>query len=328
MNNEKINVSVVVPIYNGENFIDSLITNFKNQTYNGFEVIAVNDGSKDSTKEKLESYNNKNLEFQLTVINQENSGVSAARNRGIKEAKGDYICFVDADDIISKDYIELLYNAAETQNSNIAVAYMSRNIEELQTRENVTASLISSTEMLEEYLYRGNKYTICACIFKKDVFFERNLFFPEGYKYSEDVFVLWSWFAAEKNVAIINCCIYYYYNNPTSAMNKGMDVGRLDAIYLMKKLEEILPELNPEFASQFQKFVVARHHWSILWQAAIRIDGYKNFVAYCKHFEMKKEIKKMLSYPQLLLAGSSLVYVISPFLYYFTVRALSFLKKN
>ena len=73
-------------------------------------------------------------------------------------------------------------------------------------------------------------------------------------------------------------------------MNKGMDVGRLDAIYLMKKLEEILPELNSEFAPQFKKFVVARHHWSILWQAAIRIDGYKNFVAYCKHFEMKKEI--------------------------------------
>ena len=111
-------------------------------------------------------------------------------------------------------------------------------------------------------------------------------------------------------------------------MNKGMDIGRLDAIYLMKKLEHILPELNPEFAPEFSRFVVARHHWSILWQAAIKIDDYKNFISYCKHFEMRKEIKKMLFYPQLIFAASSFVYLVSPFLYYFLVRALSFLKKS
>lgn len=328
MDEMNINISVIVPIYNGENFIDSLITNFKKQTYKGFEVIVVNDGSKDRTKDKLGAYSNENLNFVLTVINQENMGVSAARNRGIKEAKGEYVCFVDADDIISNDYLELLYKAVTTQNVNIASAYMSRDKNQLDIRENSDVIILPSTEMLKEYLYRGNKYTICACIFKKEVFFQRNLFFPEGYKYSEDVYVLWQWFAGEENVAVINCCVYYYYNNPTSAMNKGMDVGRLDAIYLMKKLNGIISELNPEFAPEFIKFVVARHHWSILWQSAINIDGYKNFVDYCKDFEMKKELKKMVSYPQFLFAVSSLVYVISPFLYYFLVRTFKFLKKT
>ena len=313
-------VSVVVPIYNGEKFVDTLISNFTKQSFKNFEVVIVNDGSTDSTKEILESYKENKFDFSLTIIHQKNAGVSAARNTGINNAKGKYLCFVDADDVISSDYLEILYNAINFGNSGIAVAYMSRKLSDLQNRDQVKIQQITSTEFLRDFLYRGIKYTVCACMFDKKCFVERGVYFPEGFKYSEDVYVLWQLFAAEKNITVVNCSVYHYYDNPQSAMNKGMDIARLDAIRLMQKLEKILPNLNSEFAPEFIKYAVARHHWSILWQAAIKLNNYKEFNEYCKNFEMKKELKKMLSYPQPKLSLSSLIYTISPLLYYHLIR--------
>jgi hypothetical protein len=87
-----------------------------------------------------------------------------------------------------------------------------------------------------------------------------------------------------------------------------------------------MEELNPEFSVEFKKFAVARHNWSILWQAAIKTGSFKEFKEFCKHFEMKKELKKMLDYPQLMLSLSSLLYIISPFIYYCSIKLIVLLK--
>ena len=94
----------------------------------------------------------------------------------------------------------------------------------------------------------------------------------------------------------------------------------MDAIRLMQKLEPILAELAPEFSPEFNQYAVARHHWSILWQAATMLGTYKAFREYCSHFEMRKELKKLLRYPEARISLSSLVYVISPFFYYHLLR--------
>ncbi len=318
-------ISVIVPIYNGEQHIYNCVNAFCKQTFKNFEVIFVNDGSQDGTKEIFDELKEKELPFGLRVIHKENNGVSAARNDGIRAATGEYLCFVDADDIISDDYLEVLYNGVVSTNSNIAVAWLTRSIEDLQKREGKPEILkVPSTQFLRKFLYKGIKYTVCACIFKRACFKEME--FPVGYRYSEDVFVLWQLFAREENITEVCCKIYYYYNNPESAMNKGIDVSRLTAVELMKKLEPIMDELNPEFAVEFKKFAVARHNWSILWQAAIKTGSYKEFKEFCKHFNMKEELKKMISYPQLTLSVSSLVYIISPFFYYCFIKLLGILK--
>lgn len=327
MDNIEVAVSVIVPVYNGEEFIDSLIANLKSQTFRNFELVIVNDGSKDRTKEILDGLEEQELNFKHTVIHKENAGVSAARNDGIKAAKGEFICFIDVDDIISNDYLETLVNAAVKTNANIAVAWLTRSIEDFEKREkDVEFSQIPSTEFLRKFLYKGIKYTVCACIFRKTCFTNTGIEFPVGYRYSEDVYVLWQLFAREKSITEVCYKIYYYYNNPKSAMNKGIDISRLTAVELMKKLEPIMDELNPEFAIEFKKFAVARHNWSILWQAAIKTGSFKEFKEFCKHFEMKKELKKMLSYPELMLSLSSLIYIISPFIYYCFIRLIVLLK--
>lgn len=320
MQDNSITVSVIVPIYNGAAFVDELLAGLRAQNFSDFEVILINDGSTDNTAEKLDRVQQESHDFRINVIHQVNAGVSAARNAGLRVAKGKYICFVDADDYVSADYLEVLHDAIVSSRSRIAVGHITRNRSELIHLEKPDVRIHTSTQFLREFLYRGIKYHVCACMFDRDCFTERELCFPEGFRYSEDVFVLWQLFAAEQTVAEVECKIYHYYDNPHSAMNKGIDIRRMDAIVLMQKLETILQELNPEFAPEFIEFAVARHHWSILWQAASRLHSYKEFTEYCSHFEMRTQLKKMFRYPETKLSLSALLYVISPWVYYHLLR--------
>lgn len=320
MPEKAVDVSVIIPIYNGESFVDALIESLRQQTFESFEVVVVNDGSVDGTARKLEAASATELPFLLTVISQKNAGVSAARNVGLRGAKGTYVCFVDADDIIAPDYLEVLYDAVKSSGARIAAAHITRQEAELYEKLPSDHRLLSSTEFLREFLYRGIRYSVCACMFHRDCFAQRGICFPEGYRYSEDVFVLWQLFAAEPSIAEVERKLYYYFDNPGSAMNKGIDLKRMDAIILMKKLEAILPELNPEFAPEFIRYAVARHHWSILWQAATRLDTFGKFKEYCTHFEMRSQLKKLLRYPEVRISLSSLAYVLCPFVYYHMLR--------
>jgi len=99
-------ISVIIPLYNKENYIKRAINSVLNQTYQNFEIIIVNDGSTDSSLEKVKEIK----DLRIKIINQKNQGVSAARNRGIKEAKFNYVAFLDADDEWERDYLKTIVN--------------------------------------------------------------------------------------------------------------------------------------------------------------------------------------------------------------------------
>lgn len=313
-------ISVIIPVYNGAKYIPTILESLKAQTLQDFEVVFVNDGSKDDTPEILDQVAGSNLPFGCTVVHQQNAGVSVARNHGLEQARGEYICFVDVDDVISADYLEVMFQALVTTNARVVVAHITRNQEDLCDHAEQKPVIHTSTEFLREFLYRGIKYSICACMFQRACFEDPTLRFPEGYRYSEDVFLLWQLFGREKEIAEVNCEVYFYYDNPYSAMNRGIDIRRKDAIILMQKLEGILAKLNPEFSKEFNQYAVARHHWSILWQAATKLRSYREFREYCTHFRMKPELKKLLRYPEMRISLSSLLYVISPVMYYLLLR--------
>ena len=112
-------VSVIVPAYNCENYIEKCLDSILCQTLDDMEIIAINDGSTDSTGAILDKYAKNNQ--KITVFHQKNSGVAAARNAGLKAAKGIYIGFVDADDYISKDMFQSLYCAASQKDADLAM---------------------------------------------------------------------------------------------------------------------------------------------------------------------------------------------------------------
>ena len=93
-------ISVIIPVYNAEKYLDKCLESLENQTLEGIEIVCVNDGSKDNSLEVLNRHAEKDK--RIKVINQKNAGVSAARNKGIRTARGKYITFVDADDFIKE----------------------------------------------------------------------------------------------------------------------------------------------------------------------------------------------------------------------------------
>ena len=121
-------ISVIVPVYNVEKYLEECLDSIKNQTFNDIEVILVNDGSIDGSKEICERFCLQDSRFKL--INQENQGQSVARNRGFKESRGQYIMFVDSDDVVKEDLVEVLFSYMKAD-VDIVECKLTQNIEEL-----------------------------------------------------------------------------------------------------------------------------------------------------------------------------------------------------
>ena len=113
-------VSIIIPVFNGEPFLDRCLSSVINQSYNNIEIIIINDGSTDNTQSICESYSKNDP--RVIIINKKNEGVSTARNVGLDTAVGDYIYFVDADDYVLEDGIEKLVKKAIDNAADIIVA--------------------------------------------------------------------------------------------------------------------------------------------------------------------------------------------------------------
>ena len=113
-------ISIIVPIYNVENYLRQCLDSIQNQTYQNFECLLINDGSPDNSADICREYVEKDARFRY--FEKENGGVSSARNLGIECSGGTYITFIDADDWVDSDYLEVLYNALIDENADISVS--------------------------------------------------------------------------------------------------------------------------------------------------------------------------------------------------------------
>lgn len=115
-------ISVIVPVYNVEKELPRCIESLLTQTYSNFELLLINDGSSDGSPEIMEKYAEKDL--RIRTLHKKNGGVSSARNRGLEQAKGEYVCFVDADDAVAPQYMEWLYLALRQSGEAVAICRM------------------------------------------------------------------------------------------------------------------------------------------------------------------------------------------------------------
>ena len=239
--NEQPLISVIVPVYNGESYIDDCITSVLNQEYKNFELILVNDGSQDGSKEKLDIWEEKNK--KIKVIHQINGGVSAARNKGIENANGKYITFIDIDDCISKDFLFYYYNLIKKFDAEIALTPMPQKFsnpaecitEKIEDDIKVWSGEKTACEMLYYNIAIGpwNKLISKELIDKYNIRFNNNLAYGEGFNFSVDCF------QRAKKVAVGRKKVYYYrVNNPNSAMTKfklKLVTGSIEAQKCIKK---------------------------------------------------------------------------------------------
>ncbi len=286
-----IKVSVIVPVFNTEKYLEKCLNSLINQTLQDIEIICVNDGSTDKSADIIKKFVNKDSRFKL--INQENKKQGAARNAGMKIAKGEYIGFVDSDDWVDLEYYEKLYNAAKRHNFDIALGT------NVRVKKNINKKRLNITKE-KEYTSIQEKFDVniqwknpCPTnkIYKRDLFLKHNITWPEGVYCEDRIFTLKAVYFANGIVSVPNVN-YYYFNNPNSTVNKHK-------IKHFKKLRTDKNNANKEIL-----FFLKEHN------ADIRD---KNFWAVTKEFKVLGiplvKIKESLKTKKIYLFGFLLVFV-------------------
>lgn len=247
-------ISFIIPAYNAEKYITRCIESILSLTYEKYEIIVVNDGSEDSTLEKC----NKITNSHMVVLTQENKGVSAARNYGLRYASGEYVIFVDADDTINKSGFERVIRYVNTNTVNIlAFDYAeiygdTRKIqvfpkktgvygkEDCQAiRNNLIDFPISENK---KSFYMGAK--VYQYLIRKDML--DDICFPEGIHYAEDLCFFRKVFEKTESIDVIHDCAYNYYIYNDSAAHKYRKNywQELMAVYNILCENEELPEVK------------------------------------------------------------------------------------
>ena len=184
-------ISVIIPVYNVEKYLEQCINSLLNQTLKDCEFIFVNDGSKDSSKEIIEKY--KALDNRIILINQENQGVSIARNNGLNVAKGEYIGFVDADDYIEEDMYEILYNNMINNNVDLTICDFESSLDGHRIISNFNLSKNTSLRkdyiesiLLKKFFESDELNTVCTKLYKSIIIKSNNITFPQRVSLGED----------------------------------------------------------------------------------------------------------------------------------------------
>ena len=229
-----IMVSVIVPIYNVEEYLEECLESIRNQTYTNIEVILVNDGSTDGSREICESYCEKDIRFRL--INQENQGQSVARNRGVKESVGQYIMFVDSDDVVNTDVLEVLLPYMKTD-VDIVECEMTREKEAffLNKIPTIVFEGNSKEAILNCIAFRAVKFCAFTKLYRREIV--EKIPFLEGYIY-EDVFTGINYLNHIRKIIVVDYIGYYYRVRPNSIMTKSFNEKNLDIFTIGKKLIE------------------------------------------------------------------------------------------
>ena len=245
-------VSIIVPVYNVEKYLRKCLDSLINQTLKDIEIICINDGSTDKSLEILEEY--KNRDSRIILLNQENSGQSVARNRGIEIAKGEYIGFVDPDDWIDLDYYEKLYNAASTNNTDIAVGGIIRvtGIKKKKFLNFEKETITDNTNLKFELCDVPEKSYVWNKIYKTEKLKEIGLEFEKGIFYEDCIFTPQALFYLEKIVTVPN--IYYYYlRRGNSTVKQRSEKANADNVYAHKKANDFIKEHNIDISSHEPK---------------------------------------------------------------------------
>lgn len=207
-------VSIIVPVYNVEKYIDECVQSLIGQTYKNLEIILVDDASPDNCGAICDAYAKQ--DGRIVVIHKSNGGAASARNAGIDVATGDYICFVDSDDIIHADYVQILLETVKSSNADIAVCdfyYWMRNETQLVRCEK------EGYYSAEEYLLEFTKSWSCSLmtnkLFKRDVV--GTIKFEEGH-YIDDEFFTYLVVMNASSLAVKSVPLYFYRMRKTSVM--------------------------------------------------------------------------------------------------------------
>lgn len=240
-------ISVIIPVFNDERRIEESINSVLNQTYDNLELIVINDGSTDRTLEKVQKYSDK----RMKVFTQENQGTGQARNKGLKEAAGDFICFVDSDDTIEPDFLEEMSKLIKQQNASIVACSYKNNTGNLYE--------LDKTEAFKYLIALPEKIpmSVVGKIFRKEKL--KDLWFDKSNHFEDIKFAVEAFANADK-VVYLEKILYNYTQREDSRSKYFKNDDRMKACLGNRELvKQKFPELIDDYItySLFNSIAIA-----------------------------------------------------------------------
>lgn len=262
---KNIKFSIIVPIYNAQEYIEQCVDSVLQQTYKNYELILINDGSKDKS---LEIINEKYSGLKnICIINKENSGVSDTRNVGLEKATGDWITFLDSDDWIDKDALEKILNIIDNEHVDIIQSnlYINNKNQQILLNDKIKNILIKDNKNIINTIISvkygemkyGNIFGNCRCaggkFYKRDLVKKNNIKFIKGLAAFEDgIFNLYAYFNAS-NIYIMKDAVYHYrYNDNSQTHNYiNYEQQRKKNKMIIEGIQQFLEKNNIEYTESF-----------------------------------------------------------------------------
>lgn len=263
-------ISVIVPVYNGEKYIDKCLQSILAQTYTNYEVIIVNDGSTDKSREILVEYEKNNENIHL--INKENQGSSYARKMGLSMSKGKYIAFVDIDDWIEQDMLENLYYLCVENNTEISACGMifefgKKGIKQFK-KECIPCVYTNEQALLELNKRTSVMVYLCNKLFEKSVF--DNVLFREGNYIGEDYDTITQILCKKLTISWTTRCMYHYLQAEGTVSHAGFSEQHKRAYCNYQKRVCYLNEKFPKHKEYFENYVLTEY---IMFVVAMQRGG-------------------------------------------------------
>lgn len=250
-------ISIIIPSYNAQSFVDKCVESISNQTFSDFEVIVIDDGSTDNSLKQWKKYEKKDSRFR--VFHQENQGQAVSRNRAIKESCGKYITFVDVDDFIDSKMLETMYQAIKTQKADLVWCELYK--VEKEKKEPLLPIFEKIIDEKKDYIL--NNAGPVAKLIKKEILLENELYFLENRIY-EDIAIVPSYALYAKKIVHIRKPMYYYMIYEGSTMHQ---------VTYNKKLEDIffaMEHMKNAFGTKNQEEIEYLHIHHLLHAASLR----------------------------------------------------------
>lgn len=259
-------ISVVIPIYNVEKYLENCINSVLNQTYSNIEVILVDDGSPDNCGKICDLYAKK--DSRIKVIHKENGGLSDARNCGLLNSTGKYVTFIDSDDDVTLDYVEYLYNLIKKYNTKMSIC--SFNIvtpnKIIDNGKNYSEELLNTEDCLDRLLC-SKGFNVSAWAKMYDLKLFDKISFPKG-EICEDNGTTYKLIMECKNVAYGNESKYNYYMRDSSIMTSSFNINRLALINFTDEMAKSVLKKYPKLSETVEKRQI-ESRFSILRQIIV-----------------------------------------------------------
>ncbi len=250
-------VSIIVPVYQVEKYIHHCINSILSQTYKNLEIILVDDGSQDACPQICDEYAEK--DNRVYVIHQKNLGLSEARNTGIKIAQGEYIAFVDSDDYISSDMIQILLERAVCKNADISVCnYFTVNGNNSYWRRKPQYEReMTSTQALEDIFTLPNycEVVVWNKLFHAHLFKDTGILFPCG-KIHEDNFTTYKLIYYANKIVYCDQPLYYYVQRDESIMHASFNLKKLQLLEAVDETKNFIIQNNLPLVKQVQNYEI------------------------------------------------------------------------